>query len=249
MLYNYPERQNMLQVKNLTVEVDNKIILRDISLDIKKGEPAVLFGPNGSGKSTLIKTIMGFSGYNIKSGEIIFKGEKINGLPIEDRVKLGIGIMHQNPPKIRGVRLSQMAQFLSSDHKKISDITTRLSLKELLHRDVNLGFSGGEMKRSELFQIMLQNPDFLLLDEPESGVDLENISIMGNVLNEFLKNKEKSALIITHTGYILDYIKAKAGCVMIKGKFWCVGSPKEMFKSIREVGYQNCKECHERKGP
>ena len=239
----------MLGVKNLTVEVGGKTILKDINLDIKKGEPAVLFGPNGSGKSTLIKTIMGFSGYSIKSGEVIFKDQRVDHLPIEERVKLGLGIMHQYPPKIRGVRLSQMAHFLSSDSKKINEIAEKLSLKELLHRDVNLGFSGGEMKRSELFQLILQNPDFLLLDEPESGVDLENISIMGNVLNDFLKNKDKSALIITHTGYILDYVKAKAGCMMIKGKFWCVGSPKEMFKSIREVGYQNCKECHERKGP
>jgi len=239
----------MLQVKNLTVEVGGKTILWDINLDIKKGEPAVLFGPNGSGKSTLIKTIMGFAGYNIKSGEVIFKDQRIDNLPIEKRVKLGIGIMHQHPPKIRGVRLSQMAHFLSKEQNKISDTAERLSLKELLHRDVNFGFSGGEMKRSELFQILLQNPDFLLLDEPESGVDLENISIMGKAIDEFLRQKDKSALIITHTGYILDYVKAKAGCMMIKGKFWYVGSPKEMFKNIREVGYENCRECHERKEP
>jgi len=99
------------------------------------------------------------------------------------------------------------------------------------------------MKRSELFQIILQNPDLVLLDEPESGVDIENISIMGNVLNEFLERPGKSALIITHTGYILDYIKSENGCVMIDGSLWCVGNPKEMFESIRKFGYDKCKEC------
>ena len=156
-----------------------------------------------------------------------------------------MGIMYQHPPKIRGVKLNQIVSFLSKNQKEIEDLSERLSLKEHLNRDINLGFSGGEMKRSELLQIILQDPDLLLLDEPESGVDLENISIMGDVLNNYLKKENKSALIITHTGYILDYIKAKRGCVMINGKLWCVGSPKEMFESIRKSGYEKCKESHE----
>lgn len=241
--------ETMLEVKNLCVEVGEKKILEDINLTIKKGQVLILFGPNGSGKSTLIKTIMGFSGYRITGGEIFFKGQRIDGLPMEERVKLGIGIMHQHSPKIRGVRLKQLAHFLSGDDKAIENIAERLSLKEHLNRDINLGFSGGEMKRSELFQLILQNPDLLLLDEPESGVDLENIAIMGSVLNQRLNEKDKSALVITHSGYILDYLKAKEGCVMIKGKFWCMGSPKEIFRSIREGGYEKCRECYDRKSP
>ncbi|MCX5702044.1 MAG: ATP-binding cassette domain-containing protein [Candidatus Omnitrophica bacterium] len=235
----------MLEVRNLSVEIGAKEILKDISLVINKGEIAVLFGPNGSGKSTLLKMIMGLSGYNKTGGEIILKGRKIDGLSTDERVKLGLGIMYQHPPKIRGVKLNQIVSFLSKNQKEIEDLSERLSLKEHLNRDINLGFSGGEMKRSELLQIILQDPDLLLLDEPESGVDLENISIMGDVLNNYLKKENKSALIITHTGYILDYIKAKRGCVMINGKLWCVGSPKEMFESIRKSGYEKCKECHE----
>jgi len=235
----------LLEIKNLSVEAAGRQILRDINLLIDKSEIAILFGPNGSGKTTLIKTIMGFSGYTIKSGEIIFNGKRIDLLPTEQRVKAGIGLMYQHPPKIRGVRLLQIADFLSKDKKQIEELSNRLSLSGHLARDINLDFSGGEMKRSELFQILLQDPDLLLLDEPESGVDLENISIMGDVLNNYLRDKKKSALIITHTGYILDYIHAKKGCVMIDGKLWCVGSPKEMFKSIREGGYEKCKECHE----
>ncbi|MBI4706587.1 MAG: ATP-binding cassette domain-containing protein [Candidatus Omnitrophica bacterium] len=235
----------MLQINNLSVEVSGKPILKNIHLEIEKGEIAVLFGPNGSGKTTLIKSIMGFSGYEASSGEIIFNGNKLNGLSTEQRVKLGIGLMYQHPPKIRGVKLKQVADFLSSDKDKISAFSNRLSLNQHLNRDINMDFSGGEMKRSELFQILLQNPELLLLDEPESGVDLENIAIMGDVLKDFLHQKGKSALVITHTGYILDYIKAKKGCVMIEGSLWCVGNPKEMFESIRKEGYEKCKECHE----
>jgi Fe-S cluster assembly ATP-binding protein len=233
----------MLEVNNLSVQVGSKTILKDINFNIKSDVPAVLFGPNGSGKSTFLKAIMGFEGYTVTKGDIVFKGKRINDMSIEDRVKMGLGIMYQHPPQIRGVKLAQIAQFLSDDAKQIAALTERLSLTNHMDRDINLGFSGGEMKRSELFQILLQDPDLLLLDEPESGVDLENISIMGTVLNEFLKTKGKSALMITHTGYILDYVRSENGCVMIEGKLWCVGNPKEMFESIRKFGYDKCKEC------
>ncbi|OGW75999.1 MAG: ABC transporter ATP-binding protein [Omnitrophica bacterium RBG_13_46_9] len=233
----------MLEVKNLSVEISGKPILRDINLNIGKGSAMVLFGPNGSGKTTLIKTIMGFSGYRANKGEMIYKGKKIDDMSIDERVRSGIGMMYQHPPKIRGVKLNQIARFLCDDEGKIRDLAHRLSLTEHLARDVNFDFSGGEMKRAELFQILLQDADLLLLDEPESGVDIENISIMGGILNEYLKNDDKSAFIITHTGYILDYIEAKEGCVMINGKLWCVGDPKEMFDSIKEFGYEKCKEC------
>jgi Fe-S cluster assembly ATP-binding protein len=233
----------MLEIINLSVQVGKKMILRDINLAIRKDVPAVLFGPNGSGKSTLLKAIMGFSGYQIKKGDIVFNGKKINDLSIEKRVSLGLGIMFQNPPKITGVKLSQIARFLSQDEQKIQALAERLSLKNHLDRDINAGFSGGEIKRSELFQIIMQDPQLLLLDEPESGVDLENISIMGKALNDYLKQPGKSALMITHTGYILDYVKADNGCVMIDGELWCVGKPKEMFESIRKNGYGKCKEC------
>ena len=233
----------MLEIENLTVEIGGKDIIQDVSLEIKKGEVVILFGPNGCGKTTLLKTIMGFSGYKVKNGKIIFKDKPLNGLSIEERVKLGIGIMYQHPPKIRGVKLEQLAQYLTKDSKEISGLAEKLALQEHLNRDVNVDFSGGEMKRSELFQLLLQDPEFLLLDEPESGVDIENIGVMGGILNEYLKKEGKSALIITHTGYILDYINAKRGCVLLDGKFWCVGDPKEMFGAIRKSGYDKCKEC------
>lgn len=233
----------MLKIKGLSISVTGKAIVQGVNLEIKKGEVVILFGPNGSGKTTLIKAIMGFSGYAINQGEIIFKDKLINHLKIEERVKMGLGLLYQHPPKIRGIRLAQLADFLCKDKKKMSDLAERLSLTGHLHREINLGFSGGEIKRSELFQVMLQDPDLLFLDEPESGVDIENIGIMGKVIDDYLSKEGKSALIITHTGYILDYVKAKRGCVMMDGKFFCVGGPKEMFESIRSSGYEKCKEC------
>jgi Fe-S cluster assembly ATP-binding protein len=233
----------MLKIENLSVEVGGKEILKEINLEIKKGETLILFGPNGSGKTTLLKAIMGFEGYSTKGGQIMFKDKILNGMAVEERVRLGIGLMYQHPPKIRGVKLGQLAGHLSQDKNRIKDLSEKLSLQEHLMRDVNLDFSGGEMKRSELFQVILQEPDLLLLDEPESGVDIENISVMGRVLNEYLSKKDKSALIITHTGYILDYVQAKRGCVLLEGKFWCLGDPKEMFEAIKKSGYDKCKEC------
>lgn len=233
----------LLDIKDLSVSVGEKAILKGVNLQVEKGEVLILFGPNGSGKTTLIKSIMGFSGYNIKNGEINFKEEAIIKLAIEEREQRGIGIMYQRPPVIRGVKLRQIAQFLCKDEGKIKDLAQKLSLVEHLDRDINLDYSGGEVKRSELFQVLLQDAQLLLLDEPESGVDLENISIMGGVLNEYLARQDKSALIITHTGYILDYINAEKGCVMIDGKFWCSGNPKEIFSNIKSAGYEKCQEC------
>ncbi|MDP8259456.1 MAG: ABC transporter ATP-binding protein [Candidatus Gygaella obscura] len=235
------------EIRNLTVEVESKTIIKDINLSIDKDEVMVLFGPNGSGKTTLLRAIMGFSGYKITKGEIIFEGRKVNNLSIDERAKLGLGIIYQHPARITGVKLHQIARFLTQDESKIKNLAEKLSLTQHLDRDLNQGFSGGEMKRSELFQIILQNSNFLCLDEPESGVDIENISIMGKVLGEYITSLKKSALMITHTGYILDYINAQKGAVMIEGKLWCVGNPKHMFERIKEIGYEKCKDCLIRK--
>lgn len=235
--------KNLLEVNNLSVSIGKKTILREINLAISAGSPAVLFGPNGSGKSTLIKAILGFEGFIVTSGEIIFKGKKINRLPTDERVRLGLGAMFQHPPAIRGVNLAEIAGFFKRDPAVMEKLAGRLSLQEHLRRDVNLGFSGGEMKRSELFQVIMQDPDLLLLDEPESGVDLENIAVMGQVLREFLARPGKSALMITHTGYILEYVRSETGCMMINGRLWCVGNPLAMFEDIKKSGYEKCREC------
>jgi Fe-S cluster assembly ATP-binding protein len=236
----------MLKLNNLSVSIQGKEIINQIDLSLEKGKVLVLFGPNGSGKSTLIRAIMGLGEYSITSGQVIFKDQVVNDMPTEEKVKQGLGIMYQHPPTIRGVKLSQIAEFLCDDKGKIKELAARLDLTAHLDREINFGFSGGEKKRSELFQLLLHNPDLMLLDEPESGVDLENISLMGRVLDEYLQAGNKSALIITHTGYILDYVKAKYGCILLNGSLWCRGEPSEIFENIKTGGYEKCKVCHER---
>ncbi len=233
----------LLEIKKLSVGIGEKQILSNINLTIERGKVFVLFGPNGSGKSTLLKTIMGVSGYEIRSGDIIFDGLPLNDLPIYERARLGISMMFQHPPKIRGVKLHQLSEIICKDKDKIKRYVDLLKLNYLFDRDINVDFSGGEIKRSELLQIILMGPKLILLDEPESGVDIENISLMGKVLNDYLMKSGASCFVISHTGYIIEYIKADSGCLMIDGNLYCVGDPKKLFDTIRNYGYEKCKEC------
>ncbi|MEW5758881.1 MAG: ATP-binding cassette domain-containing protein [Candidatus Omnitrophota bacterium] len=234
----------MLNIESLTVEVGGREVLSNINLDIKKGERLALLGPNGSGKTSLLMAILGFSNYKITNGNIIFKGKRINDLSIDERSRLGIGIMFQRPPTIRGLKMQQMIQEI-----KIGDFDTEkeaegINLKEFLSRDINLGFSGGEIKRSELLQLLACSPDLSLFDEPESGVDLENMVLVGKIMNRILdKNVGNAALIITHTGYIFDYVKADRGCILVGGKLHCVGDPKKILETIKAHGYEWCITC------
>jgi len=271
----------MLSIENLHIEVSGKKILDGINFNIAKGETSVMFGQNGSGKTSLVMAIMGFPEYKITKGEIVFKGKVVNRLSIDERARLGIGILLQRPPTVRGVKMKQMVELASRIAKKKIDVgkmADKLNMKEFLDRGLNLGFSGGEMKRSELLQLAAQSPDLLLLDEPESGVDLENIVLIGDVISKLLGSptpasprgergkstclakgsesrragrrtggKEKSALIITHTGHILDYVSANRGCVLSNKKIQCVGDPHDILNRIRKHGYQGCVRCHRKK--
>jgi Fe-S cluster assembly ATP-binding protein len=243
----------MLSIENLHIEVSGKKILSGINLNIDKGETSVMFGQNGSGKTSLVMAIMGVPEYKITKGKIIFKGKVINKLSIDERARLGIGILFQRPPTVRGVKMRQMVEIAShiANRKSlnkfdIEKMASKLNMKDFLDRDLNLSFSGGEMKRSELLQLAAQSPDLLLLDEPESGVDLENIVLIGEVINKLL-GKDKSALIITHTGHILDYVNADRGCVLANKKVQCVGDPHAILNRIRKYGYTGCVRCHRKK--
>jgi len=250
----------MLGIENLSIRLFNKIILKDVHLYIPQGEVHALLGPNGSGKTTLLMTIMGFPEYEVVSGRIMFMGEDITALPIHERARRGIGLMFQRPPTIKGLKTRQMLEICNRDNRDIDHLVRELHFQDFLARDINQGFSGGEIKKSELLQLLVQYPSLALLDEPESGVDLENISIIGKSINRLLerdwpaRRTEKcrrkireerriSGLIITHTGYVLDYVQTDRGHVMMEGSIACGGNAGEILRCIKEVGYEECVRC------
>jgi len=242
----------ILEIKDLNVTVDDRPILHDVNFTVNKGETHVLFGPNGNGKTTLLMTIMGAPKYKITRGNIIFKGQDITNMPIDERARLGIGMSMQRPPVVRGVKTRDMVSACARGRESdegLEAIVKSTNLSELVERDINYGFSGGEIKRSELAQLLAQNPDLVLLDEPESGVDLVNISLIGHLINQLLQKKhpirerERSGLIITHTGHILEYVDARTGYVLLGGTIICEGDPHEILKTIVKKGYEECRKC------
>jgi len=245
------EVDSMLQIQNLSVETDGKEILHDVSLFIGAGETHALFGPNGSGKTTLLMTIMGFPRYNVTAGRIFFKGQDITRASLDERARLGIGVSFQRPPVVRGVKTRDLilaAMGGRGNGREIDRMAERLEMQDLMEREVNLGFSGGEIKRSELLQLMAQRPDLALLDEPESGVDLVSIALIGEMINELLqheikRHRTRSGLIITHTGHILDYVHASKGYVLLDGRIRCERDARECLLTIKQRGYKGCIEC------
>jgi len=245
-------REAVLSIKQLAVGVENKQILHDIDLEIRSGETHVLFGPNGSGKSTLLMAIMGFPRYQISKGNIFFKGRDITMLPLDERARLGIGMSFQRPPVVRGVKTRDMVAAClkgQGNEKSIGRLAEKADLIDFLDRETNYGFSGGEIKRSEMMQLLAQKPELSLLDEPESGVDLVNIALIGELINELLqknrriRDRKHAGLIITHTGHILDYVNASTGYVMLDGRIICQGDPHEILATIKEKGYEECAKC------
>lgn len=248
----------MLFIEDLQVELDGRILLKHIDLEIKPGETHILFGPNGSGKTSLLMTIMGYPQYKVTNGRIVFKGVDITHAPINERAGLGIGMSYQRPPTINGLKTRQMVQICGGG-VDVDTLAARVDFTEFLDRDLNAGFSGGEIKRSELLQLLAQNPDLMLFDEPESGVDLENITLVGKTIAMLLqkdgdpdaakpriqikRERTKMGLIITHTGYILDYLAADKGQVLYDGRLSCVTNPREILNCIGQTGYQECVRC------
>ncbi len=248
------EAESLLEIKQLTVAVGDKEILHGINLNIRSGETHVLFGPNGSGKTTLLMAIMGSPKYQVTGGNIIYKGKDIVGLPPDERARMGIGMSLQRPPVVRGVKTRDMVMACARGRASAEDIVRlaeKADMAEFLDREINYGFSGGEIKRSELLQLLAQDPDLALLDEPESGVDLENIALIGKLINELLhkghpmRDRRHAGLIITHTGHILDYVNARTGYVILDGKIICEGDPREILETIKSKGYRECWKCAE----
>lgn len=243
---------NILEVNNLGVRVENRVILEGVNLALKSGESYIMFGPNGSGKTTLVSAIMGVPRYQVVSGRILFEGKDITKKSVDERSKLGISMGFQQPPEITGVKLSDLLKLcldggsgreFNEDEKRLIEV---FRLTDFLHRDINVGFSGGERKRAEILQMIFLRPKLLLLDEPDSGVDVESLILMGNEIQRYLENTGSSALIITHKGEILEYIKAKYACILFDGYIYCHQNPKATYEKIKRCGYRECVGCQTR---
>ncbi|RLA82532.1 MAG: Fe-S cluster assembly ATPase SufC [Deltaproteobacteria bacterium] len=239
----------MLKVERLSVEVDGKRILNNVNLTVLPGKTYVVFGPNGSGKSTLLMAIAGVPNYRVTEGKIIFEGKNVVNMSLNERVKLGMALAFQNPPEIMGVKLKDMLKICAG--KKVSDDFSReemeliehFNLKDFLDRSVNVGFSGGERKRAEVLQLLLMKPKLMLLDEPDSGVDIESLKFIGGEIQRYLSESGASAIIVTHHGQILDYVKVDTACVLINGMIHCYGDPYQILENIKKRGYEGCVAC------
>ncbi len=209
----------MLNINKLNVFVDNKEILKDFSLEIKDGETHVLMGPNGIGKSTICRCLLKDPNYTIKSGEIIYNDNDLSKLTTTEISRLGIMMISQNPIAIEGVTNAEMLRLALSERtgehidifkfsKEAKSICEKLSMPEsFLHRDINSGMSGGERKKNELLHVWMLKPNFLILDEVDSGLDVDALKIVANSLKEYQSVTNCSMLLITHNTKLLDILK------------------------------------------
>lgn len=252
------ENTNILEIKDLCVEADGKQLIHNLDLIIPNGEVHALLGQNGSGKTSLMMTIMGFSNYEITQGQIIFKGQDITELDVSERARLGIAIAQQRPPTIEGVKLGNILEYILKDNKNPQKAALELAksaqMESFLDRSINDGLSGGEIKRAELLQLLALEPDFFMLDEPDSGVDIEALAIVGKLINELFSSdekhpvKRKAGLIITHSGNILEHLNIDKAHVMHDGRIGCSGNPTLILDTVSKCGYEECVRCIDDKG-
>ncbi|OPL09399.1 MAG: ABC transporter [delta proteobacterium ML8_F1] len=243
----------MLEITNLVVQAGDKRVIDGLDLAVPCGEVHVLLGPNGSGKTSLMMTIMGFSNYKVIAGRIYFKGRDITELPIHERARIGIAIAQQRPPSIDGVKLRSVLNYQIEkgvvDTLRLDALVKEADMEEFLFRPVNEGLSGGEIKRSELLQLLAASPEFSMLDEPDSGVDIDALGrIRGLIRNLFALDerhpvKRRAGLIITHSGNIINHMNLDKAHIMHQGRIGCSGNPNLVLDRITRFSYESCSRC------
>lgn len=246
----------MLTIKNLKVNIDNKQILKGINLEVKPGEVHAIMGPNGSGKSTLASALAGNENYEVTEGKVQFLGKDLLELSPEDRAREGVFLGFQYPVEIPGVSMVNFMRTAVNEHRKYKGeepmsagaflklMREKKSIVEinsdLTSRSVNEGFSGGEKKRNEIFQMALLNPNLAILDETDSGLDIDALRVVASGVNK-LKTKDNATIVITHYQRLLDYIVPDFVHILYKGKIVKSGG-KELALVLEEKGYDWIKE-------
>ena len=248
-----------LKIVDLTVSIDGKTILSDFNLEIKEGEIHAIMGPNGTGKSTLSKVVMGDPKYKVISGEILFNDVNINDLSVDKRSNLGIFLGMQSPTEIDGVTNADFLRTalhsrdkekfsLFSFVKNMSSVSESLKMnKDMINRAVNQGFSGGEKKKNEVLQMYMLKPKLILLDEIDSGLDVDSLNIVGNKVMDYYDEYKPSMLVITHYSRLLNYIKPDFVHVISDGKIVASGD-HELVEYIEKNGYANQNKLKEKFG-
>lgn len=239
-----------LDIINLSVMVDNKLVLKDFNLSLDNGKIYVLMGPNGTGKSTLSRVIMGDSNYKVVSGDILFNGNSILDKSVDERSKMGIFLAMQYPMEIEGVSNQDFLRTAMSSKEgkqvglydfimKCEKASEELKMdKNLIHRPLNVGFSGGEKKKNEVLQMKLLKPSLVILDELDSGLDVDSLKIVSSNIKDYIsENKDTTLLIITHHQKVLEYIKPDYVKVLYNGKIVDSGDYK-LSLEIEEKGYE-----------
>ena len=240
----------MLKIKNLTVSINEKEILKNFNLDIDDSKVYAIMGPNGVGKSTLSRVIMGDKNYHVESGDIVFNNNSILNLTTDERSRLGIFLAMQYPMEIDGIsnqdflktaissKLNKpigLYDFIMQCEKECNNLKMD---KSLIHRSLNVGFSGGEKKKNEVLQIKLLKPKLIILDELDSGLDVDSLKIVSKNINDYKKDyPETSIIIITHHQKLLDYIHPDEVIIMGNGKILKTGN-YDLSKDIEENGYE-----------
>jgi len=227
----------LLEVEKLSVEVEGRTVVRRADLSMGKGEIHVLLGPNGSGKTTFLRAIMGLPGYNIVEGRVFFEGRELNGLKPHERARLGIALMHQNPRPLT-VKLSHLAREISKRYGTSLDVLGDFALDSLMEREAFKGFSGGEAKKAELALTILQRPKLAMLDEPDSGIDLESLKLVGRAINR-LAEGGAGVLLVTHTGAVIEYLRrVTMAHVIVRGRIVASGDVETLLEAVKRKGYE-----------
>ncbi len=240
----------MLQITNLSASIDNKKILKGFNLKIKPGEVHAIMGPNGSGKSTLANVLTGKNGYQVE-GQVLYQGKNLLSLPIEERAQKGLFMAFQYPLEIAGVNTNNFLKTSLNTVRKVRGLkeldsldflnlikkkTKNLKIDEkILNRQLNVGFSGGEKKKNEILQMTILEPKLAILDETDSGLDIDAMKIVSEGVNS-LRDKDRSFLIITHYQRLLDYIKPDFVHVLVDGKIAKTGC-SELALELEKIGY------------
>lgn len=241
----------LLNIKNLHTQAGNKEILKGLNLKINKGEIHVIMGPNGAGKSTLANTILNNPQYEVTSGEIEFEGENINKLKTDERARKGIFMSFQTPEEVPGISVVNFLKTakastikepikIFSFKKELEENMQKLDMnKTYSTRDLNVGFSGGEKKKNEILQMLTLNPKLAILDETDSGLDIDAIRTVSKGIAMY-KNKENAVLIITHSSKILQNLKVDYVHILVDGKIIKTGK-QDLVEEVEEKGYEEYK--------